>query len=473
MRTAMHINMNKQDSLTPLRERSDGVGTDLYSPLSPEVVVEDMSLYDFSGEMSDASPASQAHLRTFSAEEWERESCLSKARWQVKYVLEEPDQSSHATCVQFSIISLIMVSTLVVIVETVPELDRDYPEVFSFLEKVFTALFTAEILVRIWIADNGCSYFSSLGNLVDILSTLPWYLETFIFSVITPVTSRVSWLRLTPGTSQEATDVADAFYTLRLIRMVRMVRLLRVLRLAKAARHSEIITTVLGSVHDSLQGICALLVFLCMGSIFSATIVFHVECEVEGTEFTSIPAALWWAFPTITGVGYGDMLPRSMIGRGCAMGTMIMGILITSVSAAMVTTSFMDHYQRNTQRLKLQRVTMSKAKRKSMQLLHGQSAAQEHSQSKVALTLANDLTRLSAEVEDVLNRLEGVADNLPHMDKTPRSRRSQSFCSISLLREQNKAWFRHTQQIVEEVLEQQAPSSPSKEECVFATACPS
>ncbi|MFC1989391.1 potassium channel family protein [Chloroflexota bacterium] len=55
--------------------------------------------------------------------------------------------------------------------------------------------------------------------------------------------------------------------------------------------------------------------------IIAATVVASVEGG-EGASIQSFPDALWWAMATITTVGYGDMVPISIVGR--AMGYILM-----------------------------------------------------------------------------------------------------------------------------------------------------
>ena len=49
--------------------------------------------------------------------------------------------------------------------------------------------------------------------------------------------------------------------------------------------------------------------------IFSSTLLYIAEHAVPGTDFTSIPAAIWWGISTLTTIGYGDMVPVTPLGR--------------------------------------------------------------------------------------------------------------------------------------------------------------
>ena len=43
--------------------------------------------------------------------------------------------------------------------------------------------------------------------------------------------------------------------------------------------------------------------------------MYYAENPVQPEEFSSIPAAMWLAVWTLTTVGYGDVVPKTEIGR--------------------------------------------------------------------------------------------------------------------------------------------------------------
>jgi voltage-gated potassium channel len=60
---------------------------------------------------------------------------------------------------------------------------------------------------------------------------------------------------------------------------------------------------------------------------------------VEGPEngFTSIPVSIYWAITTITTVGFGDITPRTDLGRAVASFMMLLGWGILAVPTGIVT----------------------------------------------------------------------------------------------------------------------------------------
>lgn len=369
-------------------------------------------------------------------------SLFSRLRLTVKIALEEPD-SGCAMAVQYAVMGLITFSTVSVILETVPGISTSSRmPMFAILEEVVTFLFTIEILVRVWIADDRCSYLCTCSCIIDMLATMPWYVESVLAAT-----------NMDPFTMAKK-RTTNSFWTLRMLRMLQMIRLMRVLRLAKAARHSEVMTTVLDSVWASMNGLSALVAFVCMGTVMSATVVFFLESAEPDTDFVSIPAALWWAFATITAVGYGDIVPVTVAGKVAGSFTMVGGVLIISVSVAIITTSFIEQYQRNVQRLKVQKAHFRMSQNSSV-VQRGQTEADltlSPPRRVISIVAEEDdpvaaLASLEEGVKEVLLRLEGLAwaTGDPKRDGVTPSSRADSPAvrtSLQLLKDQSSSWFR-------------------------------
>lgn len=81
------------------------------------------------------------------------------------------------------------------------------------------------------------------------------------------------------------------------------LRVFRVFRIFKFSRHSQGLR-ILGYTLKSCASELGFLVFsLAMAIIIFATVMFYAEKNVDGTNFTSIPAAFWYTIVTMTTLG--------------------------------------------------------------------------------------------------------------------------------------------------------------------------
>jgi voltage-gated potassium channel len=76
---------------------------------------------------------------------------------------------------------IIVFSTVVVMLESVPDKSEGQVQLFQLLEWVFTILFTIEYLLRLLAVERKTKYMLSFYGVVDLLSILPSYLA-LVFS---------------------------------------------------------------------------------------------------------------------------------------------------------------------------------------------------------------------------------------------------------------------------------------------------
>jgi voltage-gated potassium channel Kch len=84
-----------------------------------------------------------------------------------------------------------------------------------------------------------------------------------------------------------------------------------------------------------------------MGVIVASTVVTVVASGflirlLDPKEFSNAGVGMWWALQTVTTVGYGDVTPRSPIGRAVGAVIMIESIAFLTVITAAVTSSFVE-----------------------------------------------------------------------------------------------------------------------------------
>jgi voltage-gated potassium channel len=198
---------------------------------------------------------------------------------------------------------VIIASILLVMLESVKELDARFHLLFKVLEWVITILFTIEYITRIITIKNPRNYVFSFYGIIDLLSTIPMYLS-FIFVGSHSLVA------------------------------LRALRLLRVFRILKLARYMGESTNFVIALKESRAKIAVFLSFVVILCIILGTIMYLIEAPESG--FTSIPRSVYWAIVTLTTVGYGDIAPATPLGQLIASAIMILGYGIIAIPTGIV-----------------------------------------------------------------------------------------------------------------------------------------
>ena len=208
----------------------------------------------------------------------------------------------------------IIISIIVVMLESVPNLSAKYHDTFYIIEWIFTGFFTLEYIARIISIGKPARYIFSFYGIIDLLSILPTYLGLFIV-----------------GSE-----------SLMVIRAVRLLRIFRILKLARFVKESkQLADSLKASRHRILVFLLAVLTL----STILGTVMYLVESAEAG--FTSIPRSMYWAIITLTTVGYGDIAPVTPLGQFIASIVMIMGYAIIAVPTGIVTSELLKPHENN------------------------------------------------------------------------------------------------------------------------------
>lgn len=201
------------------------------------------------------------------------------------------------------LLGLILLSVLLVMMETVAEFDLKYHYYLVLLEWIITGLFTIEYTFRIISLNKPWKYVTSFYGIIDLLAILPMYLSIFFM-----------------GTS-----------------ILAVVRSLRLLRLFKILNHPQFTSQSLQlnqAIKASKGKIIVFIYFVLISTIIIGSIMYLVEGKESG--FTSIPASIYWTIVTLTTVGYGDISPETPLGQFIASFVMILGYGIIAVPTGIV-----------------------------------------------------------------------------------------------------------------------------------------
>lgn len=199
---------------------------------------------------------------------------------------------------------LILFSVIVVIVESIPYFHTNFLTTFTTIEWVLTFIFSIEYILRIYCSPKPLQYIFSFWGFIDLLSIFPTYLEFF----------------------------ATGYHYLLSVRIFRLLRVFRVLRLVRFNKEAQMMVMAL---KNSLYKISVFLLVVVALVVLLGTLMYVLEGDGGG--FTSIPQGIYWAIVTITTVGFGDIVPQTVLGKILASFVMILGYAIIAIPTGIVT----------------------------------------------------------------------------------------------------------------------------------------
>ncbi|XP_016391596.1 potassium voltage-gated channel subfamily F member 1-like [Sinocyclocheilus rhinocerous] len=242
-------------------------------------------------------------------------------------LMEKPESSLAARVIAVVSFAFILLSSVVMCVGTIPELQvkdaKGNLVEHTTLESIDTACiiwFTVEYVLRLVSSSNKLRFVFSFMNIVDFLAIMPFYVVLIL------------------GAAQmELANVQQA---------VQALRILRIARIFKLARNSSGLQTLAVALKISLKEL--ILMFTCMsvGIFLFSALGYTVEQSHPETMFTSIPQSFWWAITVMSTVGYGDIYPKTTLGRCNAAASVLCGIVAIALPVHLIINNFVIVYSK-------------------------------------------------------------------------------------------------------------------------------
>ena len=220
--------------------------------------------------------------------------------------------------VDWTVISLIVISTLEIFLSTFPAINQRISGILNFVDIFTTVIFTIEVTLRIWLAGEinpkykgfkgRLKYCFSFYGLIDILATYPFYLA-FLFPIPYSV-----------------------FKVLRIARLLRIFRYMSSFKLLKAAFLSK-----RAELAVSLQ-------FLCIITLILSFVLFFVENREQPDVYNNGWKAVVWAFNQYIKDpgGFANTPPITLAGKFIAVAIGILKIAIFAVPAGLIGSGFIQ-----------------------------------------------------------------------------------------------------------------------------------
>ena len=205
------------------------------------------------------------------------------------------------------LLALILTSVLVVMIDSVETINANWGGQLRLLEWLFTAIFSVEYILRLVCVRHPANYARSLLGVIDLLAIAPTYLTLFF----------------------------PAFSALLNVRVLRLLRIFRILKLAAYVRE---FVELGNAIIATRRKIAVFLSFVVIVVVIMGTLMYVIEGPANG--FTSVPVAVYWAITTLTTVGFGDISPKTDLGRLIASAMMLMGWGTLAVPTGIVSAEF-------------------------------------------------------------------------------------------------------------------------------------
>jgi voltage-gated potassium channel len=225
------------------------------------------------------------------------------------------------TIVQRVVLVAIVVGAALAIVGTEPTLPPAWSRAIEGGEIVIGTIFLVEYVARVWSIGElpghaglkgRLAYMAKPFAIVDLLALLPFFLGIL---------------------------GGEAF-------VLRVIRVLRLLAISKMIRYSEAMRIVVGAVIERRFELMFAMMLAGLMILVASSALYVVEGDRQPEAFGSILRAMWWAVVTLTTVGYGDVVPQTLLGKVFAGLTALAGIGMIAMPTGILAASFTDGFAR-------------------------------------------------------------------------------------------------------------------------------
>lgn len=210
----------------------------------------------------------------------------------------EPPSELKSLSYEIFILLLSVLSLFNIFLVLLPSIDPLVKGVISIMDFFITLIFMLDFLYRLFTARSKSNYFLRNWGWADLLASMP-----------------VQQLKI-----------------FRVFRVVKVVRLLRAFGVRR----------IIGEIRDNRAGSALFLtIFLVIVVLeFGGSLMVAVESDNPASNIKTAGDGVWWAFVTITTVGYGDRFPVTHIGRLFGMLTMMLGVGLFGVLTGFLANAF-------------------------------------------------------------------------------------------------------------------------------------
>ena len=247
----------------------------------------------------------------------------SEVKRQAFYALEDPRHARWpARIVGYGLFVLILLNAVVVFASAQPGLDPVAADVVQGFYRFSTVCFCIEYLARIWIADL------AFGDVALARARLKYMLSGWgIIDLLSFGPNLAAWfLPITPALQ----NVISVVRLVRLVKISRYMRGLRTIGRVLSKHYHEIVAAFL---------VIAMLV------VVSSVVMYEIEHPAQPDKFDSLLSGVYWAVTTVTGTGYGDLVPITPAGRIVGSVIMFLAVALVAIPGGIFSAGFVAEFQ--------------------------------------------------------------------------------------------------------------------------------
>ncbi|CAD8212355.1 unnamed protein product [Paramecium octaurelia] len=249
-----------------------------------------------------------------------------KKQIQQKIYLILNDYECNKLAFFLSILSIFIISLDIILLILETEKELGIMDIWVTANSGVSGYFLVEYIFRVAsynaFDETLAEFFKKPFNLVDILALVYSIIEQILYIVDVWVDPR--------------------------IKVLRMLIVLRLIRIFKFSTFSLGVKILIRGLSESMQALSLLLFFTMICVILISSFMYFAEKEfVDDSQIQNIPQAIWWAIITITTVGYGDYVPKSLLGKFIGVLSLIFGVLLLSLPVAIIGNKFQEIYLQN------------------------------------------------------------------------------------------------------------------------------
>lgn len=243
-------------------------------------------------------------------------------RRRIYEVLEPGSGDRLALGVDVALIVLVLTNVVAAVLESVPAIEHSFGGAFSLIEVGSVVVFSLEYALRLWSApEHG-----------------PW-------QYLPPWGARMRFVRQ-PQAVIDLFSIAPFYLALFSPWDLRALLILRLLRFFKLARYSPGVASLFQAFARERRALMACGIILLGTVLIAASAMYYAEREAQPDKLGTIPDAMYWAFITLTTVGYGDVTPVTPLGKMVAALSGVAGIIMLALPVGILASAFAEDIRR-------------------------------------------------------------------------------------------------------------------------------